>query len=75
MHRSACGCCGQVLKVLEGHTDTVRAVAISADGAKIVSGSFDKTVRVWSMETGEVPVWGYELYVLLLHHPRLLWIA
>ena len=40
--------------MLEGHTDSVFAVAISPDGAKIVSGSDDKTVRVWSMETGEV---------------------
>ena len=47
---------GQVLKVLEGHTDSVSSVAISTDGAKIVSGSNDKTVRVWSLETGEVPV-------------------
>ena len=46
---------GQVLKVIEGHTETVMDVAISTDGAKIVSGSADKTVRVWSMETGEVP--------------------
>ena len=45
---------GQVLKVLEGHTDNVKAVAISVDGSKIVSGSWDKTVRVWSMATGEV---------------------
>ncbi len=45
---------GQVLKVLEGHTDFVNAVAISVDSGKIVSGSRDKTVRVWSMETGEV---------------------
>ena len=45
----------QVLKVLEGHAGSVMAVAISTDGAKIVSGSMDKTVRVWSMETGEVP--------------------
>ena len=50
------GCVGwQVLKVLEGHTGKVVAVAISTDGAKIVSGSYDNTVRVWSMETGEVP--------------------
>ena len=47
---------GQVLEVLEGHTDYVLAVAISTDGAKIVSGSVDNTVRVWSMETGEVQV-------------------
>ena len=40
----------------EGHTGWVWDVAISPDGAKIVSGSDDKTVRVWSMETGEVTV-------------------
>jgi WD40 repeat protein len=45
----------QVLKVLEGHTGFVLGVAISTDGAKIVSGSEDNTVRVWSMESGEVP--------------------
>jgi WD40 repeat protein len=45
----------QVLKVLEGHTGRVDAVAISTDGSKIVSGSEDNTVRVWSMETGQVP--------------------
>ncbi len=43
-----------MLKVLQGHTDSARAVAISTDGSKIVSGSFDNTVRVWSTETGEV---------------------
>ena len=46
---------GQELKVIQGHAGSVRAVAISPDGAKILSGSAD-TVRVWSMETGEVPV-------------------
>ena len=40
--------------MLEGHTSYVFAVAISTDGAKILSGSWDKTVRVWSMETGQV---------------------
>jgi WD40 repeat protein len=45
----------QVLKVLEGHTGRVDAVALSTDGSKIVSGSEDTTVRIWSMETGEVP--------------------
>ena len=44
----------QVLKVLEGHTARVCSVAISADGAKIASGSDDDTVRVWSTESGEV---------------------
>ena len=43
-----------MIKVLWGHTESVFAVALSTDGAKIVSGSLDKTVRVWSVETSEV---------------------
>ena len=52
-----CLWCGlfQVLKVLEGHTGEVYAVAVSADGSKIVSGSSDNTVRIWSAESGQVP--------------------
>ena len=45
---------GQV-RVLEGHSEPVTSVAISAKGDKIVSGSWDKIVRVWSVETGQVP--------------------
>ena len=56
----------QVLKVLEGHTGDVRAVAMSADERKIVSGSGDFTARVWSMETGEV---SQILCCLLYHQP------
>ena len=52
-----------MLKVLDGHNRTVSAVAISTDGGKIVSGSDDRTVRVWSMETGQVcarsPSWTF----------------
>ncbi len=43
-----------MLKILDGHTDSVWAVVTSIDGSKIVSGSVDKTVRVWSMKTGQV---------------------
>ena len=45
----------QVLKVLEGHTGAVLSVAVSADGSKIVSGSYDNSVRIWSTESGQVP--------------------
>eukprot|EP01050_Picozoa_sp_SAG11_P059496 SAG11_NODE_38579_length_251_cov_2.072368_1_plen_65_part_01 len=38
---------------MEGHTDWVKSVEFSPDGQKIVSGSHDKTVRVWSAVTGE----------------------
>jgi WD40 repeat protein len=39
-------------KPLEGHTDRVRSVAYSPDGQHIISGSDDKTIRIWNAETG-----------------------
>ena len=29
------------------HSNWIRSVAFSPDGTKIVSGSFDKTIKVW----------------------------
>lgn len=40
--------------VLRGHTDAITALAFSPDGTLVASGSRDKTVRVWSLETGAV---------------------
>ena len=37
---------GEVLSTLEGHCGSVTSVCISRDGTKIVSGSWDKTVKV-----------------------------
>lgn len=36
--------------VLEGHTDTVVGLAFSADGARLVSGSHDQSLRVWDVK-------------------------
>ncbi len=36
------------------HKDSVFAVAISKDGKNVVSGSADKTIRLWELETGKL---------------------
>ncbi|UPK26912.1 toll/interleukin-1 receptor domain-containing protein [Bradyrhizobium sp. 195] len=41
-------------RVLSGHTDTINSVAISTDGTRIVSGSSDRTARVWDSRSGEL---------------------
>ncbi|KAF8997096.1 hypothetical protein BDQ17DRAFT_1512198 [Cyathus striatus] len=42
------------VQVLEGHSCWVRSVAISQDGATIVSDSADMTVRVWNSHSGKL---------------------
>ena len=37
---------------LKGHTNWVRSVAYSPDGRHIVSGSEDRTIRIWNVESG-----------------------
>ena len=43
----------QPVTTLKGHTDPVTSVAFSPDGKRIVSGSDDKTVKVWDAHTGQ----------------------
>ncbi|KAB5590791.1 WD40 repeat-like protein [Ceratobasidium theobromae] len=43
-----------VLDPLQGHTDSVKSVAFSPDGTRILSGSLDETIRVWDGQTGKM---------------------
>jgi WD40 repeat protein len=51
-------------RILHGHHGHVNALAVLPDG-RVVSGSNDKTVRVWNLETGRVlaTFHGHEGYV------------
>ena len=41
-----------MLPPFRGHENSIRAVAFSPDRSKIISGSDDKTIRVWDASTG-----------------------
>ncbi|HVX10225.1 MAG TPA: c-type cytochrome domain-containing protein [Pirellulales bacterium] len=44
---------GAITKTLVGHEAAVTAVAFSPDAARLVSGSQDKTARVWNLADGQ----------------------
>src|SRR5262249_40168122 len=43
---------GNEIQVLRGHKAEVSAVAFSPDGQWLVSGSHDKTIKIWRVVTG-----------------------
>jgi WD40 repeat protein len=47
---------GVARHVLRGHTEPIYSVALTRDGTRVVSGSGDKTVRIWNVDTGKVQV-------------------
>jgi len=42
-----------LLRTLEGHTGSVSSVSITPDGRRAISGSSDKTLRLWDLDCGE----------------------
>ena len=45
---------GTTTSVLSGHTACVRSLCFSSDGTLLVSGSHDKTAKLWDIQTGGV---------------------
>ena len=39
-------------QTINAHGDWVRCLSFTPDGAKLASGSFDKTIKVWQLDTG-----------------------
>jgi WD40 repeat protein len=44
---------GALVQFLTGHASMVSAVAVLADGSRSLSGSYDWTLRLWDLTTGE----------------------
>ncbi|XXT24073.1 AAA family ATPase [Sorangium sp. So ce429] len=43
-----------LVRTLEGHTYSVEGVAVTADGRFAVSASYDQTLKVWNLGTGQL---------------------
>ena len=43
----------ELVGTLQGHSNWVRSVSFSPDGTKVASGSYDNTVKLWDVTSGE----------------------
>ena len=44
----------KLVSTIQGHTDTILAVAFSPDGATIASAGYDKLLKIWEVATGKL---------------------
>ena len=54
---------GKCVATLEGHSDTVRSVAVFSGGRRVVSASKDNTLKVWDVENGKYMAGKYMEYM------------
>ncbi|MBG1242879.1 WD40 repeat domain-containing protein, partial [Nostoc sp. NZL] len=40
-------------RTFKGHSNSVRAVALTADGKRVISASADNTLKLWNLKTGK----------------------
>ena len=43
---------GEVIRLLKGHSNVINGLAFSPDSRRLISGSDDKTARVWDVRSG-----------------------
>lgn len=53
-------CADQSLRRLRGHTGWIVSAALTRDGRRLVTGSHDRTIRMWDLESGST-VWMHGL--------------
>ena len=44
---------GNVIRTFEGHSYSVKSIAFSPDSRLVLTGSRDKTIRLWNVTTGK----------------------
>jgi len=44
----------QLLRTLTGHSNLVRSLTMSIDEQFLISGCYDKTIKIWNVYTGEL---------------------
>lgn len=57
---------------LEGHSESVECATFSPDGKNVISGSWDGTIKVWSLNTGECIAtlgWGLDNVSSVVYSP------
>ena len=45
--------CGKLIKSFHQHTDCITSIQVDEKSNKLISGSKDKTIKIWNLETGQ----------------------